>query len=162
MALRLTGRLSFLFFWPAYVASAIATLFGRGFTILARYGREFGLAFASAQLVHIGLVVWLSANSPGPVLERVMPFFAIGVIWTYILAFSSVKRFQHVFRPNLWRIFRNLGVEYIALVFFADFILGPIQSDVCSSVRSRCISPIWDRDRLGRSSPARAALIVCA
>lgn len=127
-ALRVTGRLSFLLFWPAYAGSAIAVLFGRRFALLARYGREFGLAFASAQLVHVALVVWLIANSSEPVLERIMPFFALGVVWTYVLAFSSAKRLQNLFSPDLWRTLRNLGIEYIALVFFADFVLAPIQS----------------------------------
>jgi hypothetical protein len=130
MALRLTGRLSFLLFWPAYAGGAMAVLLGRRFTILARYGHEFGLAFASAQLVHAALVVWLISNAPRPLLEGVMPFFAVGVAWTYVLAFSSVERLQHVFSPDLWRIFRNLGVEYIAFVFFADFVLGPIEGGV--------------------------------
>ena len=130
MALRLTGRLSFLFFWPAYAGSATAVLFGRRFAILARYGREFGLAFASAQLVHLALVISLIWISHRPVADGIMPFFAVGIVWTYLLAFSSAERLQHVFSPNLWRIFRNLGVEYIAFVFFADFVIGPIQSGI--------------------------------
>jgi hypothetical protein len=127
-ALRLTGRLSFLLFWPAYAGSATAALFGPRFARLVRHGREFGLAFASAQLVHVALVAWLIANSSEPVLLRIMPFFAIGVVWTYVLAFSSTKLLQNLFRPDLWQTLRNLGVEYIALVFFADLVLGPIQS----------------------------------
>jgi hypothetical protein len=130
MALRLTGRLSFLFFWPAYAGSATAVLFGRRFAILARYGREFGLAFASAQLVHFALVISLIWISHRPVAEGIMPFFAVGIVWTYLLAFSSAERLQHVFSPNLWRMFRNVGVEYIAFVFFADFVTGPIQGGV--------------------------------
>jgi hypothetical protein len=130
MALRLTGRLSFLFFWPAYTGTAIAILFGQRFSIFACYGREFGLAYASAQLVHVALVTWLIWSSRRPLLEGIMPFFAVGVVWTYILAFSSVERLQRLFNPSLWRILRNLGVEYIALVFFADFVFGPIEGGV--------------------------------
>jgi hypothetical protein len=130
MALRLTGRLSFLFFWPAYAGGATAVLFGRRFAILARYGREFGLAFASAQLVHFALVISLIWISHRPVAEGIMPFFAVGIAWTYVLAFSSAERLQQVFSPNLWRILRNLGVEYIAFVFFADFVIGPIHSGI--------------------------------
>jgi hypothetical protein len=129
-ALRLTGRLSFLFFWPAYAGSAIAVLFGRRFGLFARYGREFGLAYASAQLVHVALVTWLIWGSHRPLTEGIMPFFAVGVVWTYVLAFSSVERLQQLFNPNFWRILRNLGLEYIALVFFADFVFGPIEGGV--------------------------------
>jgi hypothetical protein len=134
LALRSTGRLSFLFFWPAYAGGAITVLFGNRFAILARHGREFGLAFASAQLVHVALVMWLASNSPGPVVERVMPFFAVGVLWTSVLAFSSARLLQNLFIPDLWRTLRNLGVEYIALIFFADFVLGPIQSGTAQPI----------------------------
>jgi hypothetical protein len=55
LALELTARWSFLLFWLAYAGNAVAILFGAQLAA----GREFGLAFASAHLVHIGLVVWL-------------------------------------------------------------------------------------------------------
>ncbi len=127
IALRLTGRLSFLLFWPAYAGAAMAALFGPRFGILARNGRVFGLAYASAQLPHLGLVVlsgWLSHRS---VAEAAMPFFAVGIVWTYVLALSSVERVYNAFSPSLWRVLRTVGLEYIALVFFADFVVGPIQ-----------------------------------
>lgn len=134
MALRLTGRLSFLFFWPAYAGSAVAFLFGHRFGIISRLGRQSGLAYASAQLVHLGLVGWLVWRSRGPPQDAIMPLFAIGVAWTYILAFSSVQPLQQLFDPDLWRIFRHLGLEYIALVFFADFVFGPIENGVQSPI----------------------------
>jgi hypothetical protein len=127
IALRVTGRLSFLLFWPAYAGGAIAALFAPRFGILARRGRNFGLAFASAQLPHLGLVVWIGWISHQSVVEAAMPFFAVGIGWTYVLALSSVERIDNAFSPNLWRILRTVGLEYIALVFFADFVIGPIQ-----------------------------------
>jgi hypothetical protein len=126
MALRLTGRLSFLVFWPAYAGGAIAALFGSRFGILARHGRDFGLAYASAQLVHIGLVARFISMSSRPIEESIMPFFAVGVVWTYVLALSSVERLSDLFSPSLRRILRNVGLEYLALVFFADLVLLPI------------------------------------
>ena len=57
IALRLTARWSFLLFWVAYAGGAMATLFGPALEPLARRGREFGLAYAAAQLIHLGLVV---------------------------------------------------------------------------------------------------------
>ena len=59
-----------------------------------------------------------------------MPFFAIGILWTGVLALSSVKRLHNVLDQELWRILRAIGLEYIALVFFADFVIGPIQGGV--------------------------------
>jgi hypothetical protein len=130
IALRLTGRLSLLLFWPAYAGSAMAVLFGSRFAVLARHGRDFGLAFASAQFVHLGLVGWHAWISHQPVVEAAMPFFAIGILWTGVLALSSVKRLHNVLGHELWRILRAVGLEYIALVFFADFVIGPIQGGV--------------------------------
>jgi hypothetical protein len=128
IALRLTGRFSFLLFWPAYAGAAMAALFGQRFGILARHGRDFGLAYASAHLVHVGLVARFVSMSGRPILESIMPFFAVGVVWTYVLAFSSMERLNDLFSPSLWRVLRNTGLEYLALVFFADFVLLPIEA----------------------------------
>jgi hypothetical protein len=126
IALRVTGRLSFLLFWPAYAGGAMAALFGPRVGMLARHGRDFGLAYAAAQLPHLGLVVWIGWISHQTVVEAAMPFFAVGIVWTYVLALSSVERLYNLFGADLWRVLRNVGLEYIALVFFADFVMGPI------------------------------------
>src|ERR1700733_11532722 len=59
LALRATARWSFLLFWLAYAGGAMAALCGPRLGELARRGRELGLAFASAQFVHVVLVLWL-------------------------------------------------------------------------------------------------------
>lgn len=127
-ALRLTGRLTFLLFWPAYAGSAMAAEFGARFGILRRHAREFGLAFASAQLVHFALVAWIIWASHEPISDGVMPFFAVGIVWTYVLALSSAERFYNMLSPDLWRMLRTVGLEYIALVFFTDFVILPVQN----------------------------------
>src|SRR5271169_1487085 len=66
LALRSTARWSFLLFWLASVGGALATLFGSRFKELAARARDFGLAFASAHLVHLGLVAWLYYAYAGP------------------------------------------------------------------------------------------------
>jgi hypothetical protein len=124
--LRLTARFSYTFFWLAYVGGALAILFGPAFDTVARRVRELGLAFASAQLVHVGLVMWLAwISPPQPVRDAVMPFFAIGVVWTYLLAALSIDRARDVFGPHMLRVLRTIGSEYIALTFFTDFVLLP-------------------------------------
>jgi hypothetical protein len=127
IGLKATGRVAYLFFWPAYVGSAIATLVGgQFFDALARRSREFGLAFASAMLVHVGLVVWQAwLSAPQSFLDTVMPFFAIGVIWTYLLALSSIRYLRAMFSAVSVKLFRTLGMEYIALTFFVDFVIVP-------------------------------------
>jgi hypothetical protein len=126
IGLRLTARFSYIFFWLAYVGGALTTLFGPVFDIVGRRVRELGLAFASAQLVHIGLVTWLAwLSQPESLSDAVMPFFAIAVIWTYLLAFLSTKYARRTFDCHTLNILRALGSEYIALTFFADFVLLP-------------------------------------
>jgi hypothetical protein len=121
LALELTARWSFLLFWLAYAGNATAQLFG--VRSLAGHGREFGLAFATAHLVHIGLIVWL-----GTILGRVplsgglLLFFLIALFATYLLAgfsFGGVKTIG----PAAWRWIRFLGMNYILIAFGRDFVL---------------------------------------
>jgi hypothetical protein len=120
VALRVTARWSFVLFWLAYTAGAMATLWGPPFTGLARHGREFGLAFASAQLVHVGLIL-LSGSGAG------MAFFWVGIAFTYLLALLSVPRLRDAVGPRLWQICLLIALNYIALVFAADFIEEPLK-----------------------------------
>jgi hypothetical protein len=119
IALRATARWSFFFFWAAYVGGAIAWLWPPLYG-LARHGRELGLAFASAQLVHVGLVFWIIHVATGP--GGAMVFFWIGIFCTYLLALFSLPRLRGAFDPRLWRLLRTIAMEYIAVAFTADFI----------------------------------------
>ena len=51
-----------------------------------------------------------------------MVFFWVGIFCTYLLALFSVPRLRDALDPRLWRIFRTIALEYIALAFAADFI----------------------------------------
>ena len=132
-ALSVTARWSFLLFWLAYAGGAIARLFGPNFDGLARRGREFGLAFASAHLVHVGLVLWIIhvATQPGDA----MVFFWVGIFCTYLLALFSLPRLREALGTRLWRTSRTIALEYIAIVFAADFIAGPLQGPDLASIR---------------------------
>jgi hypothetical protein len=127
IALRLTARWSFVLFWFAYTGSAMARLFGSRLAGLARHGRDFGLAFASAQVVHVGLVLWLFYLAPGA--NGGMVFFWAGILCTYLLALFSFPRLRDALGPRLWRISCMIAMEYIALVFFVDFIRNPLHAN---------------------------------
>jgi hypothetical protein len=120
IALRATARWSFLLFWFAYAGGAIAWLCRPRFAGLARHGRELGLAYASAQVVHVGLVLWIIHVAKGP--GGAMLFFWVGIFCTYLLVLFSVPRLRDALEPRLWRIFRTIALEYIAIAFAADFI----------------------------------------
>jgi hypothetical protein len=130
LALRITARWCFLLFWGAYAGSAAARLFGTRcfgvFTALGRYGREFGLAFAAALLVHVGLVFWIMAVAADQ--RSPMLIFWAGVVCTGALALSSLPRFRQMLGPRLWRIGCTLALEYIAFVFAVDFVVEPLRA----------------------------------
>ena len=56
-----------------------------------------------------------------------MPFFAVGVVWTYVVALFSWERLSRMLSRSFWRAAHNIGLEYLALVFFSDLVLLPIQ-----------------------------------
>lgn len=123
LALELTARWSFLLFFLAYAGNAIALLFGPA--SLKGHSREFGLAFASAHLVHVGLIFWL-----GVILGRVpltgglLLFFLIALFFIYFLAvlsFGGVKALGPAWPP-----LRFIAMNYILIAFGRDFVLPVI------------------------------------
>jgi hypothetical protein len=125
LGLKATATWSFVLFWLAYAGSAAAALFGPRFAGLARRGREFGLGFAAALAVHVGLVIWHYRIATEPV--GVMAFFWAGVVCTGLLALFSLPRLRAALGLRLWRIFCAGALEYVALVFAVDFILNPLR-----------------------------------
>jgi len=123
LALELTARWSFLLFWLAYAGNAVAILFN--VEQMAGRGREFGLAFAAAHLVHIGLVVWLYQISiKAPLGFGLALFFAIGLFFTYLLALLSFGGAKAL--GPLWPPLRFVGMNYILIAFGRDFVLPVI------------------------------------
>ena len=123
MALRVTARWSFLLFWLAYAGGALAELFGPAFGPLAARGRDFGLAYAAAQLVHVGLVVWLFRISSRPPLSGgLFDFFVAAVLMTYLLAIFSFGGLSKALGSKGWRALRIVGLNYILLAFARDFV----------------------------------------
>jgi hypothetical protein len=112
VALQMTARLSFLLFWPAYAAGAMTALFGQAFEPFKRRAREFGLAFASAHVVHIALVAWLIQIGAAPG-RGTFVFFGVAVLWTYLLALFSIPRLQQALGSKGWWFLRLVGLNYI-------------------------------------------------
>jgi hypothetical protein len=125
-AVRLTARWSFVFFWLSYAGGALATLFGSAFAGVARNARGFGLAFAAALQVHIGLVIWLGVViGQIPLQGAVLLFFVVALLCTYLLALLSFgigKRSA----GRLWRPALFVGTTYILIAFGRDFLLGAL------------------------------------
>jgi hypothetical protein len=126
LALRVTARWCFLLFWFAYAGGALAKSCGPCFGVLGRHGREFGLAFAAALVVHVGLVLWLLDVAADQ--QTLMLFFWAGVACTALLTLFSLPRPRDWLGPRLLRILSEAAVQYIALVFAVDFIVDPLQA----------------------------------
>jgi hypothetical protein len=126
LALRVTARWCFVLFWPAYAGGALAKLCGARFAILTRHGREFGLAFAAALSVHIGLVLWLYSVAVDQ--RSPMPLFWLGALCTYALAILSLRRLREALGLRAWRLLCALALHYIAFVFAVDFIVEPLRA----------------------------------
>ncbi|HVC52567.1 MAG TPA: hypothetical protein VND87_11145 [Stellaceae bacterium] len=128
----LVARVAFVAFFPAYTAGALSRLVALpALARLARHGRECGLAFAGALAVHLAMVGWLFvvAAKP-PVGDAVIATFGLGALWAYVLTLFSVPRFGAVFATRTGRVFRTLGMEYIAALFLYDFVVLPLETGV--------------------------------
>jgi hypothetical protein len=126
LGVRITARWSFLFFWLSYAGGALAILFGPAFAELARQARALGLAFATALVVHIGLVVWLGVViGQIPLQGGLLWFFLVALLFTCLLALMSfgigIRRLGPLWRPVLL-----LATTYILIAFGRDFVLGAL------------------------------------
>ena len=127
LALRLTARWSYLLFWAAYTVGSWATLLGPRLPVAAARARDFGLAFAAAHLVHVGLVAWLYRIAEHPPGVPTLEFFGVAVFFTYLLALLSFPRTAAWLTTREASIIRIVGVEYIALAFLVDFANHPVR-----------------------------------
>ena len=128
-ALAATARLMFLLFWPAYSASALASLFGPAFLPLKQRAREFGLAFTSALLVHLGLIGLLCLIGAAPDISTFI-FFGTAAASAYLLALFSIDRFRQALGPGYWWLLSNIGMNYLAYAFIVDFLRDPLDGGI--------------------------------
>ena len=125
LALKLTARLSFLLFWPAYAGAGLALLSGMGLRPLQRHGRDFGLAFAAAQTVHAGLVAWLCWIGAPPA-RGLFIIFGPPLVLVYVLVLFSIPRLRQGLGTTGWWLLRTLGMNAIAAAFAFDFLRAPL------------------------------------
>jgi hypothetical protein len=125
-ALFATGRVAFLWFWPAYAGGALTTLFGARFLPLKQHGREFGLAFAAALLVHLALVAWRCWIGEVPPMDTFIRF-GTAAAFTFLLALFSFGNLTAMLGPKAWQLLRTIGMNYILYAFLSDFAQNPLQ-----------------------------------
>ena len=126
LGLRVTARWSFLFFWLSYAGGAMAILFGPAFAGLARRARVFGLAFATAIQVHIGLVIWLGVViGQIPLRGGVLWLFLVALFFADLLALLSFGTAMRNLGRLRWPLL-FLGTTYILYAFGTDFVPGAL------------------------------------
>ena len=128
-ALAATARVAFLWFWVAYTGGALTTLFGAAFLPLKQHGREFGLAFAAALLVHLSLVAWLCWIGAAPGVG-VFKFFGTAAGVTFLLVFFSFGNLHTMLGPKCWLLLRTIGMNFILYAFFSDFAKDPLHGGI--------------------------------
>ena len=136
LAVRMTARWSFLYFWLSYAGGAMAVVFGPPFARLAGVARPSGLAFAAALQVHIGLVVWLGVvTGRVPLQGGLLWFFLVALFIADVLALLSfgvgTHRLGRLRGPLLL-----LVTTYILVAFGRDFVLGTLDTTTQSRVHA--------------------------
>ena len=122
-ALAATARLAFAFFWPCYVGSALAVLFGPAFLSLKRMGRDLGLAFAAVEVVHLSMVASLCIIGAVPSRSTFI-LFGSAAIFTYLIALLSIAAIRRRLPPAVTRGVSVVGMNLIAYAFLRDFLHG--------------------------------------
>jgi hypothetical protein len=150
LALDVTARMAFLWFWAAYTGGALSTLFGPAFLPLKRLGRELGLAFAAALLVHLALVAWRCWIGAAPSID-VFVFFGPVAALTFILALLSFGNLHTILGAKAWQLLRTIGMNVIFYAFLKDFMQDPLHWDTASC----WISPLRRNGHRGSSDTAR-------
>ena len=118
-ALGATARLAFVYFLLAYVGGALVTIFGTSFLPLAERGRDLGLAFSAVEVVHLTLVGRLCTLGAAPGRPTFI-FFGTAAFFVFLLAVLSIKRVRQFLHPGLWWAIRLVGMNFIAVAFYAD------------------------------------------
>jgi hypothetical protein len=125
LALLATARLMFLVFLPAYLGSALVSLFGARFAPLKRYARELGLGFAAMLTVHLSLVAALCLIGDAPPVKTFV-LFGAAALCVYGMALFSIARLQRLLGRQAWALLRFAGMNYVALAFAAYFWREPM------------------------------------
>jgi hypothetical protein len=129
LALATTARVAFFWFFSAYAGAMLTELFGPAFLPLKMRGRELGLAFAAALLVHLALVGWLCwIGAPPPL--GVFIFFGFAAVLTYALAILSFGNLHLSIGSKWWRLVRTIGMNVILYAVLKDFLQNPFSGGI--------------------------------
>lgn len=116
-AARYTARWSFLCFMIVWSASALARLWPGGWRSALLYNRRgFGLAFASAHLIHASFFITAIVLLGAPTNPVTVFGGGLGYVFVILLALTSTDSWVKRLGRN-WKLLHTIGVSYIAGIF---------------------------------------------
>jgi sulfoxide reductase heme-binding subunit YedZ len=128
-AARLTARWSFVWFIVVWSASALARLWPGGWRAWLLYNRRgFGLAFASAHLIHAGFFLTAILGFGADTSLKTVIGGGLGYVFVILLALTSSDYWVRKLTPRGWKLLHTIGVTYIALIFFTSY-LGRLETN---------------------------------
>jgi len=123
--IRLSARISFIFFCAAFAASSLQYSIKGPFTFWLLMNRKFiGVTFAIIHLIHLGLLFLLQVKFH-PVFEfaATSSLLAGGGAYVFIVlmlvsSFDSVKNRMNT---KTWKFTHTIGIYWIAVVFLSTY-----------------------------------------
>ena len=123
LALRLTARLSFVYFMVAFVASPLARLRpGRLGRWLVRRRRAFGVAFGASMTIHVGCILrlyTLYAPDRPPMVTDADFFVGVpGLVLVALMTVTSLIAVRRRIPPRAWKRLHTVGLYVVWSIFF--------------------------------------------
>jgi DMSO/TMAO reductase YedYZ heme-binding membrane subunit len=123
LALRLTARLSFVYFMVAFVASPLARLRPGALTRwLVRRRRAFGVAFGASMSIHVGCILRLYAlyapERPPMVTDADFLIGVPGLVLVALMTVTSAIAVRRRMTPIAWRRLHRTGLYAVWSIFF--------------------------------------------
>jgi len=127
LALRLTARLSFVYFMLAFVASPLARLRpGPASRWLVRRRRAFGVAFAASMTIHVGCILRLytlyAPDRPPMVTDADFLIGVPGLTLVALMAVTSAVAVRRRIAPITWKRLHTTGLYAVWSIFFLCLI----------------------------------------
>jgi methionine sulfoxide reductase heme-binding subunit len=123
LALRVTARVSFVWFLLAFVASPLQRLApGAAGAFLLRHRRAFGIIFGLSMSMHVGFILRLfvlfSPERPPMVTWADFVIGIPGLLLVAAMTVTSLQALKRVLGPARWRKLHRTGVHVVWAIFF--------------------------------------------
>ena len=122
-ALRVTARVTMVFFLLAYVARPLVQLFGVG-RWLVRQRRYLGLMAALSHTVHFGYVLLYEVSNEFPLDLITWTFGGLAFVLLWAMAATSNDILQKGMGA-WWRRLHRFGMHYVWLIFVQTAMFSP-------------------------------------